>query len=708
MRDDARYNIEMNEGVLVLGASEAQSDPQSPARLEGQRLRVARWGWILLAIMATAILVTSLPGYFSRFSGTLSHSAGGEPGSLSHFLAIGGGAASLVTSLLSLGLALMLFQRRFEEPAVAALSLYLLGYGIIMAGPLEFWANYWFGTASFASVFQALLMSSPTIALFALFPNGRFEPKWMRWILLGSIPMAIALILLGPYEGSQVRDQPITYAILGFCFAILILFSMYAQVYRYRNISTETEREQTKWVVFGFVLWFVWIVVSTGPYLYLTSLPAGSSTPWWASLSELLWWISLALPPLSLTISITRFRLWNIDFLINRTLVFASLTFAISALYIVVIAGLGYLFRDTRSSLVSILATASAVLAFQPLRARLQQAVNRMMYGERDDPVAILSKLADRLGKTSTPEATLNGIVETLAQALKLPYVAISLGDQKAPTAAYGMPVETPERIPLTFQGQPVGTMFVARRTTDEELTPKDWRLLENISQQAGAVAYSAHLTVDLLRARQRLVRALEEERRRIRRDLHDGLGPQLASLSLKLDAARNLLGSKPERAAELLDQSKQQIRDSVDDIRRLVYNLRPPALDELGLMSALQEHAAAFREGGTQVYIDGPSQMPELPAAVEVASFRIIQEAINNAARHGNARHCWVRIQAAQALELSIEDDGSGLPRNLKPGVGITSMRERSSELGGSFQIDQRPVGGTRISVSLPLNMVG
>lgn len=246
--------------------------------------------------------------------------------------------------------------------------------------------------------------------------------------------------------------------------------------------------------------------------------------------------------------------------------------------------------------------------------------------------------------------------------------------------------------------------MLVARRTADEALTPKDWSLLENISRQAGAVVHNARLTSDLQQARQRLVTALEEERRRIRRDLHDGLGPQLASLSLKLDAALNLLETRPERAAQLLDQSKQQMQDAVEDIRRLVYNLRPPALDELGLMSALRERAATYGEGGPHIYIEGPAEMPELPAAVEVAAYRIVQEAINNAAQHGNAQHCWVHLQAGQGLELEIEDDGNGLPQNITPGVGISSMRERSSELGGSFQLGQRPSGGTLVSVWIPI----
>ncbi|MFN2147818.1 MAG: histidine kinase, partial [Anaerolineales bacterium] len=300
---------------------------------------------------------------------------------------------------------------------------------------------------------------------------------------------------------------------------------------------------------------------------------------------------------------------------------------------------------------------------------------------------------------------TLFGIVETVGQALKLPYVGITLGDQDSSAMEFGEPVDDLLQLPLTFQGQRVGTMHVARRAADEKFTPEDLRLLENISQQTGAVAHSARLTADLQRARQRLVTALEEERRRIRRDLHDGLGPQLASLSLKLDAAQNLLESKPTKAGELLMESKHQVQDAVEDIRRLVYNLRPPALDELGLMSALRERAATFGEGGSpRIIIEGPDRMTELPAAVEVAAYRIIQEAINNASRHAGAENCWVRIRAGDALTIEIEDDGSGLPPSMKTGVGISSMRERTSELGGRFEIENRAGGGTHVRAWLPL----
>jgi signal transduction histidine kinase len=530
----------------------------------------------------------------------------------------------------------------------------------------------------------------------------------MRWVLIASVPWTLSLVFVGPFTGSSLETQGLTYLLMAILFAGFMLVGIYAQIYRYLRISTSTERQQTKWVVLGFVLWFLWIVISTGPYMYLTALPPGSPVPWWAPVSELGWWLSLMLVPASLTIAITRYRLWNIDILINRALVFGAVTASTIALYILVLVGLGMLFQSTEGVFIPLIATGVAVLTFQPLRVRFQRTINRMMYGERDDPVSVLSMLGEQLEHTATPQASLSGIVETIAQALKLPYVGILLGSDDEVIASAGDEIEKKLRFPLIYQGQEVGALVIAPRSPNEPLTPKDHVLLENISRQASAVVYNAQLTSDLQQARQRLVTTREEERRRIRRDLHDGLGPQLASLTLKLDASRNLLENKPEDAERLLNESKVQVQDAVADIRRLVYDLRPPALDELGLMSTLRERAATFSSAkGHQIYIEGPEELTNLPAAVEVAVYRIVQEALKNAAQHGMAQHCWVRLYVSDGLCLEIEDDGSGIEEGYRSGVGITSMRERTAELGGTFRIEARAEGGTHLSVRIPLEQV-
>jgi signal transduction histidine kinase len=687
-----------------LPSAESKLDRLALPRLEGGWLRLTRAAWVVLALAAVAALAASLPGYAPRFAGQLAHLASENPGTGIRLIAATSALVSLASALLSMALALMLFRNRFEEPAAAALSFYLLIYAVVMAGPLEHLGAYWFDDVAFAVSLQGALLAAPTIALFALFPNGRFVPRWMRWVVALSLPLSIALILLFPLDLSGKDTEPASLYFLGAIYASFFLAAVYAQIYRYRRVSTPEERRQTKWPVFGFALWFAYVCVSTVPYLYLSRLPAGVSPPWWTPASELSWWVSLNIIPVSLTISITRHRLWDIDLIINRTLVYGALTACVLALYALVIGGFSLLFRSSGSLPVSLLATGLAAVLFQPLRDRLQGGVNRMMYGERDDPVALLSRLGKEIEWAGTPSENLVGIAGTVARALKLPYVAIELGDEGPPEAEYGLPRNQVVGLPLVYQGERVGSLQVSLRDQESSLSPKDRELLQEIARHAGALAYSARLTSDLQMARQRLVTSREEERRRLRNDLHDGLGPELASLALRLDAARNLLATDPEKVKQLLQESKSQVQEALEDIRRLVHNLRPPALDQLGLVPALRQHAERMSAvQGIHVEVEASSDIPALPAAVEVAAYRIVLEAVNNAVHHGKARHCRIAVRVEDGLTIEVADDGEGLPAEMDPGVGITSMRERSMELGGRFQIASLPEGGTRVSVWLP-----
>jgi signal transduction histidine kinase len=354
-----------------------------------------------------------------------------------------------------------------------------------------------------------------------------------------------------------------------------------------------------------------------------------------------------------------------------------------------------------------LLATGLVAVLFQPLRARLQRVVNRLVYGERDEPYAVLSRLLSRLEATLAPEAVLPTIVETVAQALKLPYAAITLkqGDVFTPAATFGLPQDKPFTLPLVYHTETIGQLLLAPRAPGEAFTAADRRLLEDLARQAGVAVHAVRLTADLQRSRERLVTAREEERRRLRRDLHDGLGPSLASVTFKVDAARNLLTRDSARAETLLTEVRQQAQQAITDIRRLVYNLRPPALDELGLLSALREQVAHYQHQGLAVTFDTPSSLPPLPAAVEVAVYRIAQEALTNVARHAEAQCSLLRLSINHdTLYLDIADDGKGIPVSHKIGVGLHAMHERASELGGSCMVTRGASGGTLIQVRLPL----
>jgi signal transduction histidine kinase len=403
-----------------------------------------------------------------------------------------------------------------------------------------------------------------------------------------------------------------------------------------------------------------------------------------------------------------RYRLWEMERLIGRALVYSTLTAAILGMYVLVVGGLGALLHTPSNLWLTILVIGLIAVLFQPARQRLQQGVNRLMYGERDEPMMVLARLGERLEVATGLAGALPMIVETVAHALKLPYVAVAVkqDDTFQVAASAGQPPAAPPRVfPLIYQAEIIGELLAAPRGPDETFTPAEQRLLENLARQTSNAVYAGLLTDRLQRSREWLVTAREEERRRLRRDLHDGLGPQLASLSLKLDAARNQIRQNPDHAEVLLAEIKAQTQASIADIRRVVYDLRPPALDQFGLVSALCEYAASHnRSSELQIVVDTPTPLPPLPAAVEVAAYRIAQEAIANVIQHAQARHCAVRLGVCDGLQVKIRDDGRGMPAAYIAGVGLASMRERAAELGGTLTIESQPDAGTTVQAHLPL----
>src|ERR687897_12751 len=250
--------------------------------------------------------------------------------------------------------------------------------------------------------------------------------------------------------------------------------------------------------------------------------------------------ITLLFVPVFTFIAILRYHLFDIDVVINRTLVYGALSACVVGIYVLAVVALGTVFQARGNLAVALLATALVAVLFQPLRMRLQRGLNRLMYGERDDPYAVLSRLGQRLEAALAPDAALNTVVQTVAQALKLPYAEISLkqGDGFVTAARYRDPADETVTLPLTYGAELVGRLNLAPRAPGEEFSSSDRRLLEDLARQAGVAAHAARLTADLQRSRERLVTAREEERRRLRRDLHDGLGPQLAPQTLKVGSA--------------------------------------------------------------------------------------------------------------------------------------------------------------------------
>ncbi len=547
-----------------------------------------------------------------------------------------------------------------------------------------------------------------------VFPDGRFMPRWTRACAILLVAWnALAFLIPNLYFWNA---SPVVFIMI---FLVISSTGVIAQIYRYKRISGPAERQQTKWVVFGLGIGVM--VGLVGLFFFQNYASA------WIQPQEVEWMVNnfIVSPiarffqlmiPVSIGIAIFRYRLWDIDLVINRVLFYGSLTVLTMLVYLSAVTALGLLFRGLAAEWVFFLATGLIAILFDPLRRRLQRTVNRLMYGERDDPYRVLTRLANSLEHSAAPSEVLPTIAETVSQALKIPYVAIQIQEngEDHQVAKVGQVQEDALIFPLFYQAELIGALQVGRRAPGEGFSKADLRLLENIARQAGSAAETVRLNAELVRSRAEIVTTREEERRRLRRDLHDGLGPILASQTLKMAAVRQLVRQNPERAETMLDDIIQQNEGTVSEVRRLVYGLRPPALDELGLVEAVRDLVRRAGPDGNPITVEGPEGgLPKLPAAVEANAYRIALEGMTNSTRHAKAQHCIIRFtieemqqnaQARQALVVQISDDGTGMPSKYRAGVGIRSMRERAEELGGQLLIVAGNPHGTQINAWLPI----
>jgi two-component system NarL family sensor kinase len=359
----------------------------------------------------------------------------------------------------------------------------------------------------------------------------------------------------------------------------------------------------------------------------------------------------------------------------------------------------------------NVIAFALIALTFLPVYRWTRRGVRDLVYGQHENPYPVLAQISQRFESTPSPQTILPAVTETIALTLKLPFVEIEaqLLDANSTGAArlttYGsLPKGAAiQHLPLIYYDTAIGELRVAERRAGEPLSPSDLSVLGDLARQVGISLYAAQLTDDLQRARERLVIAREAERRRIRNDLHDGLAPTLSSMLLQLGAARNLIRRDPDKAEALLNELGEDLRGATAAIRQLVYDLRPPLLDELGLVGAIKSFK--FPDPKFCFEVHEPDPLPELPAAVEVAAYRIASEALHNVVKHAQASECLVEVEVSDdQLTLSVADNGMGMMEAYTAGVGLASMRERAAELGGALTVRTCEGGGACVIAQLPL----
>jgi signal transduction histidine kinase len=575
--------------------------------------------------------------------------------------------------------------------------------GSLPGGLAAAWIDNWWWLPGLALPLSALLL---------LMPDG--HPASRRWwpvpaaVAAGTVLASVAVAAsptfeLGatePIENPLALDIPVVIA-AGVLGVILLIgglgASVVAFVMRYRR-SDGDERQQLRWVGVSLGLAVPLFVVGS----FLWGVVPGA---------EVLPVLALLAVPTGIAVAVLKYRLYEIDFVVNRALVYGVMTVGVVGSYVAVVGLVGATVSAGGDLVVSLVVTAVVAVSFQPLRARVQRFVNRLMYGERVDPYSAIAGLGRTLASSLQLDAVLSNVVATVGQSLALQYVGLVLAGDDASSdgatgAEYGTPSTDLVAFPLVHQGIIVGELRLAARP-GEHLRERDRRLIADLAPQVAAAVRAVGLSQELQLARQRIVQLREEERRRIRRDLHDGLGPALAGLTFTLEAVRNLTESDLRRADELLVSATEQVQTMIGDVRRLIYGLRPATLDQLGLAASLRGLASQESSPGTSVTIDAPSSLPQLPAAVEVAAYWIAQEALTNVRRHAHAHTCSVRVAVEPTvLRLEVADDGGGFTSG-STGIGLQTMKERAAEIGGTCEIGARAGGGTLVTASLPRHEV-
>lgn len=548
-----------------------------------------------------------------------------------------------------------------------------------------------------------------------LIPDGRLPSRRWRPVLAGgagvlAVTSLVTAFAPGALPGAPGVDNPLGVSALATPTAVvaaveppvtaaLVLAAAMSVLVRYRRGDAE-QRQRLSWVVAAALVFIA--VLAAHP----VAGALGLGLPGW--LADLLFLVAVVTFPVALGVAILRHRLFDIEAVLGAALVYGSLTALLTALYVAVVSYVGAILGAEAGRLGGLAATAGVAVAFAPLRERLEAAVDRLLHGGRRDPYGTLTRIGRRLGQAAEPEADLHSVVAAIAEGLRLPYARLALSGPDGEVtreAEHGAPRHGRYPIELTHGGRPVGMLELGPRGPGEGFTESERRLLAELGRQVAVAAHAAQLAEEVRASRERLVLSREEERRRLRRDLHDGTGPRLAAVVLRLETAQARFAGEPAVVAALADLATLA-REAVADVRRVVRGLRPPSLDELGLVGALRELAARHSHDGFTVHLVGDPPVGRLPAAVEAAAYRITDEAVTNAARHAAARACAIRLTIdAAGLVVQVDDDGAGLAEDRPAGVGLTSMRERAEELGGTFAVTAAAEGGTSVRACLPVD---
>jgi signal transduction histidine kinase len=552
------------------------------------------------------------------------------------------------------------------------------------------------------------------VVLIMIFPNGRLvDGRWGRAARVGLALMCLGVLLvnvsppapgdplvefdLPPHVEVELATLPILAGLAhpgGSGRLLLTVGTLVASasvVVRYRR-SEGLDRDRMRWL-----LWSVIAVVMAHVFgwLLLSEVAAAHY------LSKV---VLAVLPAAAMTIGIVRPDIVPIHDLMARTMVGGALCLVLVVIGLGALAVLPDLLDDPvgqRQLVLTVLLV--TVSLYGALRQRFLRVLRRLRLGDRDDRYDAVAGLAASLESADEGPGQPAAVARAVASAVRVGFVSVEVernGGERVISTYGHQPAET-RTLPITYRDQRVGSLVLPATGLRSRLSRRDERLLGDLVRQAATAARTSQLAAALQDSRERLVMAREEERRRIRRDLHDGLGPTLAGVLFRIESARLLVDRDSDAVRAHLVETSDQVKDLVADVRRLVHQLRPPALDDLGLAGAVGQLGRSLP---VPVHLDADDLGP-LPAAVEVAVYRIAAEGLTNAARHGDAHTCAVRLRVEDGHVLvEIADDGVGIRPDAQAGVGVLSIRERAAELGGRSEVTCPSGGGTVVRAWLPI----
>lgn len=597
--------------------------------------------------------------------------------------------------------------------------------GSLPGGEVMAWLGVWIWPPGIILVLTYLLL---------LFPNGRLPSRRWRpvaWLaavalVLTVIPVALAAWpIRGPILTNIGESAPagasdafkVAYDIQ--VAGILLMFilgiaSAASLVIRFRR-STGEERAQLKWFAYAGAF-LVAAIIASSPLFHL----GGSALPS----------IALLLVPVAVGIAMFKYRLYDIDVVINKTVVVAVLAAFVTAVYLAIVVGIGAAIgtRGEPKVLLSIAATAIIALAFQPLRERARHLADRLVYGRRATPYEVLSEFSERMAGAYATEDVLPRMAGILGEGTgaTLAEVWLRVGNRLQLAASWpqgaerdetSLPIlheELPEfpdvnrSLPVRHRSELLGALTLTK-PANEPVTPAEDKLLSNLASQAGLVLRNVRLTAELRSrleelqtSRQRLVTAQDDERRRLERNIHDGAQQQLVALTIKLRLVEQLVSRDPAKAAEMASRLQAEATEALEDLRDLAHGIYPPLLADQGLPAALEAQA---RKSPLPVSV-APDGVGRYPPEIESALYFCCLEALQNVAKYAHATHADIRLsESADELVFEVADDGDGFDTSsTRPGTGIQGMGDRMEALGGTLEIRSERGAGTTVIGRLPI----